>query len=264
MRRMLQQRLSVLVPADFNIVLGEISAYRLKHPTQAIYRSRITYQLARGQSGEELAAKLSSTPLNSVNTQLITFKLEIEQPGCLDFHLLDCSFAWWLQQLPQRLCQLRQLPKSEFRENQDDLFFLQYIHARCCSLLRLGQREGLIQLVESTDSQSGWLWQTPVAIPWLDDEGKLALVKPSERYLSLQFLAVADGIEGFSLANWRMLAGDLAEAVLAFDKQCQIFGEIKGKNAKLAQARLGLIALSQLLLQMLLEDKLGLSALREL
>ena len=264
MRGMLQQRLSALASADSSIAPEEISAYRLKHPTQVIYRSRITSQLAGGQSGEELAAKLASIPLNSINTELITFRVEISQPGWLDFHLSDSSFAWWLQQLPQRLCQLRQPPRSEFRGNRDDLLVLQYVHARCCCLLRLGHREGLIQLVEPTYSQSGWQWQTSAAIPWLDSEGNLQLVEPSERHLSLQFLAVADAMDSFSVANWRILAADLGEAVLVFERQCRIFGDIKRKNAKLCQARLGLIALSQLLLQVLLEDKLGLSAIQEL
>ncbi|MFM7440557.1 MAG: hypothetical protein ACKO2V_18500, partial [Snowella sp.] len=253
-----------LAPADSSIAPEKVSAYRLKHPIQAIYRSRIAYQLAGSQSGEELAAKLASMPLDGINLEFLTFRVEIGESSLLDFHLSDCSFARWLQQLPQRLCQLRQPPISEFRENQDDLFFLEYVHARCCSLLRLGHREGLIQFVEPKDSQSGWQWQAPTTVPWLDSEGKFQLVDESERHLSLQFLAVADAIDHCSVPNWRVLATDLGEAVLVFERQCRIFGEIKRKNAQLSQVRLGLTALSQLLLQVLLEDKLGLSAIREL
>ena len=122
-----------------------------------------------------MGAKLASIPLHSINTEFLTFRVEIGQPSWLDFYLLDSSFADWLQQLPQRLCQLRQSPSSEFRENQDDLFVLQYVHARCCSLLRLGHREGVIQLIEPDYSESEW------QIPWLDSEGKFQLVEPSEK-----------------------------------------------------------------------------------
>jgi hypothetical protein len=256
-RGILQQGLSAIAPA-------EISAYRLKHPTQAIYRSRLACQLARQQFGEELLTKLAVTPLNIDNAQFLTFALEIGEFGSLDFHLSDRSFALWLEQLPQHLCQLKQSNTEEFKENSDDFCFLQYAHARCCSLLRLGHREGLIQLLDPTCSQSGWQWQTPASLTWLDGEDKFLLAEASERHLTLQFLAVADAIDSNRGANWRRLAADLSEAVLAVEGCCRILGEIRQKSPELCQCRLKLLALSQLLLQVLLEEKLGMAAPRKL
>lgn len=263
-RGILQQSLSAIASAYSSLTPAEISIYRLKHPTQAIYRSRIAFQLARQQFGEELLTKSALTPLNTKNTELLTFIVEIGESGSLDFHLSDSSFALWLEQLPQRLCQLKQSKRGEFKENLDDMFFLQYAHARCCSLLRLGHREGLIQLFDPTCSQAGWQWQAPASLTWLDGEDNFLFTEPSEKYLTLQFLAVADALDSEQATNWRLLAEDLREAVLAFERCCRIFGKIRQKQAKLCQYRLRLLALSQLLLQVLLEEKLGLDAPGEL
>lgn len=263
-RGVLQQALSAIAPTYFPLTPAKISTYRLKHPTQAIYRSRIACQLFGQQYWQELVEKLALTSINADNAQLLTFSLIIGESGSLDFHLSEYSFALWLEQLPQRLCQLKQSNIGEFKENLDEIFFFQYVHARCCSLLRLGHREGLIQLLDPTCNQGGWQWQAPASTIWLDGEDKLQLAEPSERYLTLQFLQVADALDSERAANWRRLAADLSEAVLAVERYCRIFGRIRQKQVKLCQYQLRLIAVSQLLLQMLLEEKLGLAAPKEL
>ena len=49
-----------------------------------------------------------------------------------------------------------------------------------------------------------------------------------------------------------------------FFKHCRIWGEVKTKTPKLAQVRLGLVAVTQKLLRSLLQDSLGVCAPMEL
>ena len=59
------------------------------------------------------------------------------------------------------------------------------------------------------------------------------------------------------------VALSLSESFEEFSKHCRIYGEVK-KTPQLAQARLGLVAVTQKLLRSLLQDDLGVSAPVEL
>ena len=52
--------------------------------------------------------------------------------------------------------------------------------------------------------------------------------------------------------------------MLDFDRSCRIWGEVNRQTPELAQARLGLIALTQFLLGWLLQEQMGVSAPVEL
>ena len=67
------------------------------------------------------------------------------------------------------------------------LFAIQYAHARCCSLVLLAHREGLIKLREPLSDVS-LAFRNVVSrqqIPWLNCDEKLRLNHPDESYVSL-------------------------------------------------------------------------------
>jgi arginyl-tRNA synthetase len=129
---------------------------------------------------------------------------------------------------------------------------MQYAHARCCSLLRLADQEGLIELTNLDFSQPTWHWQQPEPIPYLDGT-RLRLGQPSEQKLIAQLLRVIEAQLDEQPLDTAKLAYHLSQAFLEFERYCRIWGEVKQDHLALAQARLGLIALTQLLLKKLLE-----------
>ncbi|MEB3181667.1 MAG: DALR anticodon-binding domain-containing protein, partial [Nostocaceae cyanobacterium] len=147
-------------------------------------------------------------------------------------------------------------------------FPIQYAHARCCSLLRLAHREGLITLEPEPDNN---LFPeriiAPNPLPWLDSDGQLCLVHPAENRLIDKLVQVIDDLYCGSpqqRVNWEKTALDLSAAFGNFWADCRIWGELKGNCKNLAQARLGLIMVTQSVFRLLLQDCLGVEAALEL
>ncbi len=133
------------------------------------------------------------------------------------------------------------------------LFPIQYAHARCCSLVRLGEREGLI-------TSEG-------AIPWLNKQQELHFHHPSELCLLSELVQVVDELEcsdSSDSVKWQKLALGLSRLFDDFWRDCQIWGEVKVKSPEIALARLGLVMATQSVLRTLLEEKLGILAVLEL
>ncbi|MFM7408850.1 MAG: DALR anticodon-binding domain-containing protein [Cuspidothrix sp.] len=141
-------------------------------------------------------------------------------------------------------------------------FSIQYAHARCCSLIRHGYQEGLIQLVPTVTGME----TTVQSIPWLNSDQKLYLQHSDESFLIYQLVKVVDDLamtNGGS-RNWEKAGKKLGQAFERFWGSCRIWGEVKINSLELAQARLGLVMATQLVLKSVLEDKLGIIAPREL
>ncbi|QDL08215.1 glutamate acetyltransferase [Brasilonema octagenarum UFV-E1] len=157
--------------------------------------------------------------------------------------------------------------------NSGSLFTVQYAHARCCSLLRLGVHEGLIKLGESNvdqgDNVKQNLWSsifTPNPIPWLNSDEKLRFNHPASYLLINELVRVVDKVEGSDFAdsvNWEKAALDLSRVFETFWCKCQIFGKVKTASPELAQAKIGLVLATQSVLKFMLEEKLGYFALDE-
>nr|WP_248277305.1 DALR anticodon-binding domain-containing protein [Brasilonema octagenarum] len=157
--------------------------------------------------------------------------------------------------------------------NSGSLFTVQYAHARCCSLLRLGVHEGLIKLGESNvdqgDNVKQNLWSsifTPNPIPWLNSDEKLRFNHPASYLLINELVRVVDKVEGSDFGdsvNWEKAALDLSRVFETFWCKCQIFGEVKTASPELAQAKIGLVLATQSVLKFMLEEKLGYFALDE-
>ncbi|MEB3341344.1 DALR anticodon-binding domain-containing protein [Okeania sp.] len=151
-----------------------------------------------------------------------------------------------------------------------NLFPIQYSHARCCSLLRMGERDGLITLMLTTPENYSqyWLIQTPKAIPWQKINGELQFLHHAEYELIAEIASTLDCIYCVSITkksiNWVKVANSLSNAFQTFYRQCRIWGEVKVETPELAKARLGLVLVTQSLLRFLLEEKLDTEAPLEL
>ncbi len=259
-----------------------ISFHRKQDYTRVLYRCAIALKLANvcNQSAVDLATCLVTflpkLTQDSDCRAVISFTIEVVPPGWIDFYLTDQGIAAWLQSLIS-------LPvewEMGIRVNEGSvylnsplphsptvpcLFPIQYAHARCCSLLRLGHQEGLITLsthtpIEMQAKSLRWQVIEPNPIPWLNGERQLYLVHPDERHLIVQLLGILD-----ELSTCNQPAGiKFAEAMESFYRRVRIFDEVKIQQPQLAQARLGLVAVTRLLLQSLLENWLGVCAPEEL
>jgi hypothetical protein len=157
-----------------------------------------------------------------------------------------------------------------------------YAHARCCSALKLADREKSISI--ATDwrlDPPDWLQHGRENRQPVDSSGIFDC--PLEIQLIQTLMAVVDAIyihhdrasseigtksrdrrSSRSTPNWSKLTIDLAQSWLNFHRDCRILGEIKLKNPRLAIARCGLTAIVRRYLQILLEGYLGVSAVEEL
>ncbi|WP_421658794.1 hypothetical protein [Leptothermofonsia sp. ETS-13] len=189
--------------------------------------------------------------------------------GLIQIRLGDRAIAAWLnfilQNLPPgkphdwpSLALQSQITTSEF---QSQAFAIQHSHARCCSLLQMAQREGLITLNQFERCLAVWQFVNPVSVPWLDADFHLRLAYPSERRLICQLLAVLDQVEGVWPPPQPIESFRLAEAVnqcfQAFHRDRPIWHSIANDSTDLAQAQLGLVMATQRILYWLLNDLLG-------
>ncbi|MGF1601867.1 MAG: DALR anticodon-binding domain-containing protein [Thermosynechococcaceae cyanobacterium] len=232
----------------------------------------------------QLAMKLQS-PLD-VATDLVALvppsadlKLWVKPPGWIYGQFLEGAIASFLQQLTEQSPQLQAPTQVVLDKSLSDrqLFLVQYAHARCCALLRLGQREGLIEL-ETNRQEPSFTVTTP--IPWTTKQGHLRLQHPAERSL-IQNLLVFPNRLGPSTPRWcpqsmvsilwpvptKTLLRDSqawAESFLQFYQDCRILGDVSRATPALSQARLGLVLATQRVLAFLLQDLLHVVAPVEL
>ena len=201
----------------------------------------------------------------------LNFRVEVVSSGWIYFRLQEESLATYLQQLisPGDGRRTRRGDGGDGEMgNSDHLFPIQYAHARCCSLLRLANRQGLIKLGDANDTKFSILnsqfsiLNSQFSI--LHSPFSILLVHPAERRLIAQIVDVQDARSNQSQLQGVKLARELSQAFEQFYSSCRIWGEVKSQTPKLAQARLGLVAVTQVLLRSLLEEQLGVLAPVEL
>lgn len=248
-----------------------------RNSNQVFYITGLALQLSKYEKipameiAEAIASHLSA---NSAGV----FSIQIVPPGWIHLELAHPVLASWLQRLVEgrgnSVVQERKL--TENKEDKEELvtvlfsshpshspspqsplpnhlFPIQYAHARCCSLVRLGEREGLI-------TSEG-------AIPWLNKQQELHFHHPSELCLLSELVQVVDELEcsdSSDSVKWQKLALGLSRVFDDFWRDCQIWGEVKVKSPEIALARLGLVMATQSVLRTLLEEKLGILAVLEL
>lgn len=304
-KRLLQQQIEAAIGLFGRSELNPqtISIHRLSHQNSVIYRSAIALQLSPlwQLPPDDIAHQLMAAYLTIFEDPL---SVEVVSPGWIHFRLRDRSLATLLQNsidIPPSPPTL----SHHFCSKSDNLFPLQYSHARCCSLLRLAQVEG----------------EGGVENFFLDGEGKrLLFVDGAEWALIFHILDLLDvmnesdeGRLGKAIVsssgkksnhltpqppshlplppqrgrwdNFGSLQGEsellepslmrggvkqvkqglaLCQAFDRFHRSCRIWGEVQIHYPRLAEARLGLVRVTQILLRSLLEDYFGLPAPTEL
>ncbi|MEH2375434.1 DALR anticodon-binding domain-containing protein [Nostoc sp.] len=204
------------------------------------------------------------------------FSIQVVPPGWIHFELTHSTLATWLQSLVvgslggdegtiDAPCPMPHAPCPM----PNSLFAVQYAHARCCSLVLLAHREGLIKLREPVPNTSPAFWSViaPNPIPWLNCDRTLRLNHPDERQLIAELVQVVDNIECPDVSGsvkWEKVALNLSQAFEKFWSNCRIWGEVKITSPEVAQARLGLLMATQSVLRYVLEENLGVFAPLEL
>ena len=204
-------------------------------------------------------------------------------PGFLQLKLTEPKLASWLQCLPFLSLRLDSLPRPKYFHpltNDSSLFAIQYTHARCYGLMQLAQKEGLIHLEEIAANRIKSkfadfsllppdasiltiVWPQP--LPWLSSPQQLQFCHPTEYALIIQLVKAVDELccSDLSLDSWAKTALNLSKAFADFYRDCRIFGKKNAQNPKLAQARLGLVLGTYVVIKALLQ-RLGVFAPQEL
>ncbi|MBE9050908.1 glutamate acetyltransferase [Nostocales cyanobacterium LEGE 11386] len=272
--------------------------YKGRDNNQVLYISGVALRLSKShnQTPMEIASGIA---FHLLATDGDVFNVKIVPPGWIYLELTHPFLAAWLQRLAVRnvgeneeigkwgdgaLQDWGAIRKREIiSQNPARLFAIQYAHARCCSLVLLAHREGLIKLREPLpEAGENAQWQKPnfpssvsafwrvtstEQIPWLNCEDMLRLNHPAEGHLISELVQAVDHLESFDFSasvNWEKVGLDLTQAFESFWRICRIWGDIKTSSPELAQARLGLVMATQSVLRFLLVEKLGVFAPLEL
>jgi arginyl-tRNA synthetase len=239
---------------EISIKFEKIPLYKGRDDSRVLYISGIALQLSKSENlpSLEIANLIVSHLLVNPNNE---YKVQIVPPGWIHLQVADSTLSIWLQNLSS-VSQNSTLNTQRSTLNSP-LFTAQYAHARCCSLMRMAQSSGLIPL-NSPSLRS---------IPWLDGDEKLRLHDPASRRLISKLIEVVDDLEPLCFkgsGNWGKAALNLSQAFDNFWQNCRIWGEVKTIAPELAQARIGLVMATQLVLKLVLEEKLGIYAPLEL
>jgi DALR anticodon binding domain len=208
--------------------------------------------------------------------------------GCLYAEFSTESLTQWLQSLLTirpylQLERSNSKPPSTIANGispDPALFELQYAHARCCSLLELGQKAQLIQLTNNNLSLS-----SPNPVPWQTSQGILQFQTESERQLLLelmqfpQSLCLSGAIYGHlqssepgcqTPVSWPLNNQVLqkhqvwSQLFQSFYRECSVLGDVCTKKPELAQSRFASLILLKNLLEFWLLGLLRIEAPTEL
>ncbi|WP_199330876.1 DALR anticodon-binding domain-containing protein [Calothrix sp. FACHB-1219] len=273
----IKKTLSVCTSESKSLCIKEekLPLYKGRDEKRILYISGIALWLEKSQNYEAMAMAqaIANDLLASCGD---VFQVAIVPPGWIYLELSQPILAAWLQNITDG--NLGRAGRSEITanlniNNSHRLFTVQYAHARCCSLLQQAHREELIQLGavqnQAISSSGTTLWQIlfPNPIPWLNSDGKLRCYHLPESQLIGELVQVVDDLHSDvvkSSVNWEKAALNLSQAFENFWSQCRIWGKVKIAARELAQARLGLVMVTQSVLRLLLEEKLGVVAPLEL
>ncbi len=217
-------------------------------PTGIIYRSAIAFQ----QGNSEITAQRWADDLikSYLSKKSSPFILKSKSDGNLDCYPTVEILTDWLEQfsldwLPWLISQQKTVNFLQFP--QFNLFFCQYIHARCCSLRRLGENT---KQFTATDQ----------AISWLSTENELIITDPQEWALLRQWIHLSDRLSQASEGEILKLMTHLCESFWQFERYCRIFSDIRQEKKQISRIRLKMVAYTELILHGLLTQCLQVDA----
>ncbi|MCG6135071.1 MAG: glutamate acetyltransferase [Nostoc sp. LLA-1] len=277
------QSLSIYTSNHHDSCIDEqkIPLYKGRDNNRVLYISDIAIKLSKSHNRTpmEIASGIASH-LSATCGEV--FSIQIVPPGSIYVELKPLLLAAWLQSIAIKSLgneeeigfpsgeqgQIEEIAKRKISlDNSERLFAVQYAHARCCSLVLLAHREGLIKLKNIKNLLADTSENSQEQIPWLNHNYQMRLSHPAEGHLIAELVKVVDNLEfphvnGF--VNWEKAALDLSQAFEVFWCKCRIWGNVKISSPELAQARVGLMMATQSVLKFLLVNKLGILAPLEL
>lgn len=220
------------------------------------YRCAISFYLSKPSGlspllmAEQLSLLLISAKKKTSVISSLNLEVTVSTPGYLDFSLSHLNIRRWLDYLifsipNSSIPQLISYSKKNNRQT-DFLFPLYYIHKRCCSLLRLGEQEGLISLKTGDSSYLDWARNQPNNFYGLGAQTKIGTTAIAENNLSWQILWLIDLLlenEDYFQKNQNFLVQNTCKVWSQFIAECRFCGAIKKQDQELAKVRLSLIAL---------------------
>lgn len=210
-------------PVTDNGDLPRLPVYRSLLAGNLVYRCPLQYAFP-SERRQEIVRRFGAVSGMDVT---------LADDGRLEIRFDDRALWLWLRGLRESLD--RFFPYHPPREPNPRFFFLyQYTHARCCSRLRLAEREGIVDPPSSVPSYN-----------------------PVERAVFLQLFTVVDRPE---TAKKETLAGDLCRSLLDLDR----FGRIVGEPVEIARSRVQLLSAGQRLLRSFLAREFAIVAIEEL
>jgi arginyl-tRNA synthetase len=179
------------------------------------------------------------------------FDVHIVPPGWIHLRLTDLTLSNWLQSIA-----VSPALSVSTATNASRLFPIQYAHARCCSLLRLAHLDGSVLSIEPLPDDNAVSWRviSPNPIPWLNS-AQIRLTTTAESRLIAKLIPAVDDLTLVldDSANFELAAREVSQAFQIFWSCCRIWGEVKINSLPLAQARLGLVLVTQIVLRSLLQ-----------
>jgi hypothetical protein len=241
---------------SFSLSPKQLGRFSSPLPLQLAHRHHTTPEQIGAKLIEQFNLEIE------VNPSGLTPKLSLHPNGWLYANFSDRELAQWLQQLFAAAPILSVLtPPLTMGVSVDPLLFqVQYIHARCCCLLRLAQQ---MQYLELTDAPIETI-VAPQPIPWLTATYQWRLHHPAEQQLLrllMQFPQLlstpktiygsSGGVAGLeSVLPWplpathlRQQAQQWSNALLRFYRECRLFAKDLPEGLQQSQARLALIYL---------------------
>ncbi|KFF41144.1 MAG: hypothetical protein ucyna2_01051 [Candidatus Atelocyanobacterium thalassa isolate SIO64986] len=249
-----------------SIPINRLNYSLISYPYSVTYRCTIAFQLASRSSypaiilAEEIFEwikqncscfsvedRQGNIEYNS-NIRYMSFTFKLIKPGWLEFILDDkCLLLWLRHQYISRISTYCTIYSNKLCNS---LQIVQYAYARSCDLLDLAKEQGII-----TGSNINFLnhqktFKNKDYIFSYDIELKQLLLNSyTERQLISQIFTVLDSQVNKSEKDNIKQTLILSYYLLEFERSCRIFPFKKSKSIEKSQARLGLIVITQGLLQ---------------
>jgi arginyl-tRNA synthetase len=236
---------------NINTKVDRSHLYKGRDKNRIFYVTSVALKLSKSHNMRALEVAHGIRALLAENLGDL-FCVHVNPSGLIHVGVSDQYLAGWLQDLGCLDWQSG-VGNAGVVSDSPALFTAQYVHARCCSLLRLGEQEGLIPLNAIACN-----------ISWLDDRQKLRCDRSTSRQLISELVQMVDWLYGeyppSKVVKWEQEVVSLINAFEAFWGDCRMWGEVKSQYPELARMRLGLVLATRVVLKLLLVDKLGLIA----